>query len=234
MGEGENQVPELALILTPMGRKTLSCGKSTKRKGRKMRRKHCEIRDPREIERILGAATIGRIATSGADGYPYITPVNFVYHEGNIYFHSASQGEKLDNMVRNPKVCFEVDIPLAYIDTGFDAEKRTCRVHQFYHSVIIRGDVRVIPNGPLKVAALNALVAKNERGSSHEPVNEEMPGYKGCTVVEIKPISVSAKSDLWQNKTPEERFALAQYLKNRNRPDDLEAVKAMGFNPEDL
>lgn len=199
-----------------------------------MRRKHCEIRDPREIERILGAATIGRIATKGADGYPYITPVNFVYHEGNIYFHCAPQGEKLDNLGRDSKVCFEVDIPLAYVDTRFDAEKRTCHVHQFYHSVIIRGDACILPNGPLKVAALNALVAKYERDSNHESVNEEMPGYKGCKVVEIKPISISAKSDLWQNKTPEERFVAAQYLKNRNRPGDLEAVKAMGFNPEDL
>jgi len=65
-------------------------------------------------------------------------------------------------------------------------------------------------------------------------VNEEMPGYKGCKVVEIRPISVSAKSDLWQNKTSEERFALARYLKNRNRPGDLKAVEAMGFDPEDL
>lgn len=75
-----------------------------------MRRKQCEITDSKEIERILGATTIGRIATDGADGYPYITPVNFVYHKGNIYFDSAPEGEKLDNLSRNPNVCFEVDI----------------------------------------------------------------------------------------------------------------------------
>jgi nitroimidazol reductase NimA-like FMN-containing flavoprotein (pyridoxamine 5'-phosphate oxidase superfamily) len=80
-----------------------------------MRRTHCEICDPQEIERILGSATIGRIATNGADGYPYITPVNFVHQEGNIYFHSALKGEKLENLERDPKVCFEVDIPLAYL-----------------------------------------------------------------------------------------------------------------------
>ena len=81
-----------------------------------MRRNCCEITNPQDIERILNSTTIGRLAPSGADGYPYITPVNFVYHDGNIYFHSASKGEKLDNLARDPKVCFEVDIPLAYLD----------------------------------------------------------------------------------------------------------------------
>ncbi len=201
-----------------------------------MRRKHCEITDPQEIERILRSTTVGRMATNGADGYPYITPVNFVYHQGNIYFHSAPAGEKLDNLARDPKVCFTVDIPLAYLDAGFDPDRRIAGggMHQFYHCVIIRGEARVVPDGPLKVATLNALVSKHECGADHELVKEDMPAYKGCKVVEITPISISAKSDLGQNRTPEKRLAVAQYLRNRNRPGDLEAVKAMGFDPEDL
>lgn len=199
-----------------------------------MRRKHCEITDPKQIQRILGSTTIGRLATNGADGYPYITPVNFVNHEGNIYFHCASKGEKLDNLDRDPKVCFEVDIPLAYLDTGLDPDKRICHLHQYYHSVIIRGKASVVQDGPLKVAALNALVTKHESVAGHDLVNDEMQGYKACKVVKIEPNSVSAKSDLGQNKSPDERLAIAKYLIIRNWPGDLEAVKAMGFNPADL
>jgi nitroimidazol reductase NimA-like FMN-containing flavoprotein (pyridoxamine 5'-phosphate oxidase superfamily) len=65
-----------------------------------MRRKHSEITDSREIQRILSSTNIGRLATNGGDGYPYITPVNFVSLEGNIYFHCAPKGEKLDNIAR--------------------------------------------------------------------------------------------------------------------------------------
>jgi len=197
-----------------------------------MRRKHCQITDYQEIERILGSTTIGRLATIGADGYPYVTPVNFVFYEGKIYFHCATEGEKLDNLTRDPKVCFEVDIPLAYIDAGFDPERPICRLHQLFHCVILRGEGRVLPDGPEKVAALNALVAKHEPGLEFEPINEEMPAYRICKVVEVTPVSISAKSDLWQKKTPEVRLALAQYLKARNRVGDLETIKAMGFDPE--
>jgi len=199
-----------------------------------MRRKHCEITDPREIDRILSLTNIGRLATNGADGYPYVTPVNFVWHAGKIYFHSALAGEKMDNLARDPKVCLEADIPLAYLDTRLDPKTPVCNVHQLYHCVIIRGQARVIPDGALKTAALNALVAKHEGAQDFEPATPDMPAYRHCAIVEIEPDLISAKSDLAQNRTHEERLAIAKYLKNRNRPTDPVAVRAMGFDPEDL
>ncbi|MBN1856585.1 MAG: pyridoxamine 5'-phosphate oxidase family protein [Dehalococcoidia bacterium] len=199
-----------------------------------MRRKHSEVTDMQEIERILSATNIGRMATSGSDGYPYVTPVNFVFHEGNIYFHCAPLGEKLDNVARDPHVCFEVDIPLAYLDASFEPDRRGCRLHQFYHCVIIRGEASILPNGPVKTAALNALVAKHEPGAAMEPLTEDLPGYAGCNVVQIRPVTMSAKSDLHQNKTPEVLLSLARHLKRGSEPAALDTIRAMGFNPDDL
>jgi len=199
-----------------------------------MRRKHAEIIDPQAIARILQTATIGRLATIGSDGYPYVTPVNFVYHEGSLFFHCAPKGEKLDNIAREPRVCFQVDIPLAYLDSGFDDERRACKLHQFFHCVVIRGDASIIPNGPLKTTALNALARKHESGTELVWATEEMPAYQACTVVRITPSTISAKSDLAQNKTPEERLALARYLKERGRAGDMDTVRALGFNPNEL
>jgi NAD(P)-dependent dehydrogenase (short-subunit alcohol dehydrogenase family)/nitroimidazol reductase NimA-like FMN-containing flavoprotein (pyridoxamine 5'-phosphate oxidase superfamily) len=197
-----------------------------------MRRKQCEVTDPGEIQRILAATPIGRLATTGADGYPYITPVNFVHYQDCIYFHCAPQGEKLRNLERDPRVCFTVDIPLAYLDAGFDPNRCIHALHQFYHCVIIRGEARVVPDGPLKLAALNALVAKHEAGADHQPVSEQMRGYKACKVVQIKPASISAKSELHQGKPQEIRAGVARYLTARNRAGDRETAKAMGLPEE--
>jgi hypothetical protein len=171
-----------------------------------MRRRHSEVTDPQEIERVLRTATIGRMASTGKDGYPYITPVNFVYHQGNIYFHCAPVGEKLDNIARDP----------------------------LFHCVIIRGEASVVPDSPLKLEVLNALVAKHEPGIALQQVTEDLPPYRACAVIEIRPRTISAKSDLNQNKTPEERLAQARYLNKRNNPGDLETVRAMGFDPDAL
>jgi len=195
-----------------------------------MRRKHSEISDPREIQRILSSTNIGRLATNGGDGYPYITPVNFVSFEGNIYFHCAPKGEKLDNITRDPRVCFEVDVPLACLDTSLNPNSPICHLHQFYHCVIIRGTGFVVRNAALKAAALNALVAKHENTANFKPVTKEMPGYKACEVIQVKPISVTGKSDLAQNRSEEDRRAVAEYLSKRDRSGDRETVKALSLH----
>ncbi len=194
-----------------------------------MRRKYNEIKDPAKIQRILEASRIGRLATIGQDGFPYITPVNFAVFEGNIVFHSAPEGEKLDNIARNPKVCFEVDIPLSYLDLAFDPAASVCNLHQFHQCVVIRGTASIVLESRRKVEALNALVAKHEPGVRFDPITEDMPQTKACVVVEVRPMSVTGKMDVAQNKPAERRAAIAGYLIRRNAPGDREAVEAMGF-----
>jgi nitroimidazol reductase NimA-like FMN-containing flavoprotein (pyridoxamine 5'-phosphate oxidase superfamily) len=197
-----------------------------------MKRKACEVTDPEVIEKILSKATIGRLATTDIEGYPYITPVNFVSHKGNIYFHCALTGEKLDNITRNAKVGFQVDIPLAYLDSQFSDDGSPCKLHQFYQCVVMRGTARVVDETQLKTDALNALVEKHEAGRSLEKVHKDMPDYKTCAVVEIRPQRISAKSDLAQGKPESVRMELAKYFKQRNWPKDLETIKEMGLDPD--
>ena len=198
-----------------------------------MRRKHCEIKDPKEMIQILASTNIGRLATIDSEGYPYITPVNFVFYEDCVYFHCAPEGEKLDNLTRAPRVCFEVDIPLAYLEVDFNPDRDPCRTHQFYHSVIIRGSARVVPDGELKTNVLNALVAKHEGNRDFPAVTSDSTGYKTCCVVEIRPERTTAKSDLAQNK-PQQAYRrfIAEHLVERGLPGDLEAVRAMGYELE--
>jgi uncharacterized protein len=198
-----------------------------------MRRSHCEVTDPKEIVRILASTNIGRLGTLDREGYPYITPVNFVFYEQCVYFHCAPAGEKLANLLRNPRVCFEADVPLAYLEAAFNPEGNPCRSHQLYHCVIIRGVARIVPNGELKIAVLNALMTKHEGNSLYPPVTSDSTGYKACHVIEIQPGKMSAKSDLAQNK-PQAGYKhfIAGRLVARGLPGDLEAVQAMGYDLE--
>ena len=83
-------------------------------------------------------------------------------YNGSIFFHCAPKGEKLDNMIRNPRVCFEIDVPLSYLDIDFDSTRQICHLHQFYHCVIIRGSASVVKDSVKKVTVLNTLIAKHE------------------------------------------------------------------------
>jgi len=178
---------------------------------------------------LLSRARVGRLATIDEAGYPYVVPVNFVLYGECIYFHCARQGEKLENIARDPRVCFEVDEPLAYIEASFNEEKNPCKAHQLYRSVVLRGKARVVNSDSLKLRVLNALVAKYEGTEDFSPVVEGSSHYKACHVVEIVPERITGKEDLLQGKPEELKRAIAQKLLERGYPGDLEAVRTMGF-----
>ena len=74
---------------------------------RRIRRKEKQL-TIEECTEILMKAEYGTLATMGSDGYPYAVPVNYVYHNGNIYFHCAIVGHKLDNIDNCSNVSFNV------------------------------------------------------------------------------------------------------------------------------
>ncbi|MBU2548999.1 MAG: pyridoxamine 5'-phosphate oxidase family protein [Proteobacteria bacterium] len=198
-----------------------------------MHRAFCEITDPDEMARILESTQVGRLATIDGQGYPYITPVNFVYYRSAVYFHGAPRGEKLDNLARDSRVCFEADVPLAYVSVDFNEAGNPCHTHQLYHSVVIRGRAGVLPDGDLKTIVLNALVAKHEGHAGFRPITPDSPEYKACLVVEVKPERMTGKTDLAQNKPRDgRRREIAEHLAARGLPGDLEAVREMGFEIE--
>lgn len=189
-----------------------------------MRRKQCEITDSEVIRDLLLRCRVGRLATVGVDGYPYIVPVNYVFDRGSIYFHCAHQGEKIGNIVRDSRVCFEVDIPLAYLDLTYDTTRPPCQVHQFYHCVIIRGRAEIVVDTAEKIAALNALMAVHEKRPDFNLITADTPAVALCTVVVVRPERISGKSDLAQKKGRDERDRIAAYLKSRGLPGDDEAA----------
>jgi len=192
-----------------------------------MRRSQCEIKDKEKIGEILRRCRIGRLATVGADGYPYITPLNFVYRQWAIYFHCAHQGEKLHNIARDPRVCFEVDIPLAYKGTDCAPEAPACSVSQFYHSVVIRGRAEVVTAVEEKVAVLNALMAVHEGVAGFSRITAADPAVAACQVVAVHIERMSGKSGLAQNKSDADKATIRAYLEQRGLPGDLEAARLM-------
>lgn len=73
----------------------------------KMRRSDRELTKT-EVDVILKNGEYGILSTIGVDGYPYGTPVNYVYEDNKIYFHCAMTGHKLDNIQNSTKVSFTV------------------------------------------------------------------------------------------------------------------------------
>lgn len=134
-----------------------------------MRKSKREIKDKTVIADLLNSCHVGRLGTNGRDGYPIIKPVNFAYQDGIIYFHSAMEGEKIEDITRDNRVCFEVDLPVAYVA----AIKQPCEATYLYRSVIIKGKASFVEETEEKMRAIILLMKKYQPQSCFDEIPDD-------------------------------------------------------------
>jgi len=131
---------------------------------RKMRREKKQM-PTEEAILLLENCDYGVLSTISDDDFPYGVPLNYACKNGCIYFHSALNGLKIDNIARNNKVSFCVVGNSEIIPQKFDTK---------YKSVIVFGNV-VEVFGEEKVDGLMALIHKYSKDfieSGREYVNK--------------------------------------------------------------
>ena len=80
-----------------------------------------------ELDRLLRRSPIVHIATTGADGAPFVVPVAYLYRDGEILLTAREKVSWLANIRRDPRVCLSVDqirYPLAKVTIRGEAEIR--------------------------------------------------------------------------------------------------------------
>ncbi len=129
---------------------------------RKMRRFKQQLSDE-ECVRILTQEKRGVLALIGDGGYPYAVPMDFVYDNGAVYFHSAKEGHKIDALSSCEKLSFCV------VTKG---EKPDEDWAYYVRSVIVFGRGRMISDDEEKISALRLL--GNKYYPSSQEVEEEI------------------------------------------------------------
>ena len=99
-----------------------------------IRRKDRGIEGSEAIE-VLRKCEYGTLSTVDEEGYPYGVPLSYVYANDSIYFHSALEGHKLENIKKNDKVSFSVVGQTDVLPDKFSTK---------YESVIIFGRAKEV------------------------------------------------------------------------------------------
>ena len=149
-----------------------------------------------EARRFLAERSEGYLATCDAAGQPYLTPLNYVCHDGKVYFHCKLSGRKLENIAANPRVCFGVS---ETAKNTFSGEK-PCACATRYTSVLIFGSARIVTDNAEKVKLLNVLVQKFAAGQPYRPVDEDAAAT--CAVVEVSIAEISGKMNVDEANIP--------------------------------
>lgn len=101
---------------------------------RTMRRKDRTLSGNTAIN-ILGAAEYGVLSTVSGNGRPYGVPLNFCVIDRCIYFHSATEGHKIENVTQNKAVSFCVVGKTEILPDKFGTK---------YESVIVSGETKEV------------------------------------------------------------------------------------------
>jgi len=142
-----------------------------------------------KCKNMLKYQVYGRLATTGKDNVPYITPVNFAHHENAIYIHCGLQGRKLNNIKDNPMVCFEISAPGNFHDSD-----KACGFSMAYWSILIFGKAEIVQSMDAKRLGLTTIMDKYASQFEYSDFTDD--DLTRVNIIKINIESISGKTKL--------------------------------------
>ncbi len=152
--------------------------------------------DKEKIETFLLQARTGVLAMAGGE-YPYAVPVNYVWHDGSVFFHGMGSGKKEDILSKNPPVTFTI-----YEEYGTVKHPMPCHADTAYMSVMFFGKAVKVTEPGEAAKVLQKLVDKFMpdfyghplTGNLIEKYRSSMDG-RAVSVYRITPQEMTAKEN---------------------------------------
>jgi nitroimidazol reductase NimA-like FMN-containing flavoprotein (pyridoxamine 5'-phosphate oxidase superfamily) len=143
-----------------------------------------------EIEAFLATSFCGRIATVGADGYPYVVPNLYIWQSGQVYLHTANYtGHFLSNVRHCDRVSFEID----EVGEVYPYGAVECDTTVSYRSVVLFGRIRIVEDEAEKIAFYAAVMQKYAPAESWGRERGSFPRVGKTIVYAITPDSITGK-----------------------------------------
>lgn len=149
-----------------------------------MRRTDKEILDKEIISQILEKSQICRLGLV-ENNEAYIVPVNYAYHDGIIYIHSAPEGRKIRLIRECNLVSFETELYLEIIKKDIP-----CQWSANYRSVMGKGIITIENDPKAKKHGMDLIMKKY--GAETEPDYEES-SLSRMVLLKLEIISVTGK-----------------------------------------
>lgn len=121
---------------------------------REIRRASNILEDNQKINDLLTRAKVGYLGLSDEEG-TYVVPLNYVWMDQMIFFHSSDEGRKSDALKTSSRICFTVSEDLGTVAHPIPADIGTS-----YTSVMVFGQVKMIEDVGEATRALQAMLDK--------------------------------------------------------------------------
>lgn len=138
---------------------------------------------------LLQKGTWGVLSSVCDDGLPYGVPLSYVTDGAyTVYFHGAKEGQKLDNLAYNSRVCLTV-VPTAEIHVS--------KLTMHYESVMAFGTAQVVTDEQERKKALGLLIDQLAPGFDEAARAPYIAQYaKDATIIRMDVEYMSGKANI--------------------------------------
>lgn len=153
-------------------------------------------RDEQKINSFLTKTQTGYLGLSVED-MPYVVPLNYVWYEGNIYFHGAAMGRKMDMLQRNENAAFVLSESF-----GTMADPTPAHTDTAYFSVMLFGKVEMVNDLTEATSAMQQLLDKYVPHYYQTPLSaNHLERYQSSlgsktAVLKLVPSEITAKENV--------------------------------------
>lgn len=192
-------------------------------------KKAVEIKDKKIINEILKNSEFGTLALC-IDTKPYSIPLNFVELNGEIFFHGAKNGKKIEIIKKNSNASFSIVEDISLLPSYFSNDKgNACPATHLFKSIIIDGKIEFIEEYEKKAQALQTLMEKLQKEGNYIPLNHEMykKAINSTCLYKLIPTQTTAKFKLGQNFNEDRYERVKEHLLQRGTKKDLATLKVI-------
>ena len=184
-----------------------------------------------QVDKFVDAQELGRLITVGDDGVPHVGLYPFVRAGDTVDLHVVREDEVAVDLRARPRCVFEVDEPLGVIPSYWvHAEYGGSATA--YHRTVIFECRATVADDPMAVAAQQErLMARYQPEGGFRAIDPDDPLYRGAlrqlAAGRLTVERVRTKFKLGQNRPPETRRNVIQFLRERGRPNDARVAEAL-------
>jgi len=189
-----------------------------------------QVNQEQAIE-FLNEMTFGFLSTLTEQAEPNLKPVNYIFDQGNLYFHGSYGGEKGREIRRGSPAVFAVAKEYSYLPSYTKGADTACPATVFFKSVLLRGKLNILKDEFRKAEVLTTLMQKFQPEGQYLTIHPEDPKYtkvlKATAVIELRVESISGKFKFGQNQDEGDWNQIHSFLNEKGEPLDQETAKNM-------
>ena len=187
------------------------------------------------VKRLISENDYGTLALC-VDNKAYSVPINYVEYEGEIYFHGAKKGKKIQMIRENAYASFSMVEAYSLLPSYFSTDDgRASPATHLYKSVIIDGMIEFVDNFEEKTQGFAALMKKYQKEGQYIALSDEIYQriIKSTAMYKLIPHETSAKFKFGQNYNKKRYARVVEHLEKRGTQKDLETLELMRMYHEE-